>query len=76
MRRLSIATGLCLALAASMASSADAAACRDAKGKFITCPPAPMVKKSCRDGKGKFIACASAPVSVPQAQSLQVSPPK
>ena len=76
MKSLSIAVGLCLALAAPLAGSAAAAGCRDGKGKFITCPPAPMVKKSCRDGKGKFIACAAAPVSLPQAQSLQVTPPK
>ena len=37
-----------------------AAPCKDAKGKFTKCPPAPAkpVKKApCRDAKGKFIRC-------------------
>jgi hypothetical protein len=34
--------------------------CRDAKGKFIKCPPAPAKKATCRDAKGKFIKCADA----------------
>ncbi|MBB2202357.1 hypothetical protein [Gluconacetobacter tumulisoli] len=33
----------------------SAAPCRDAKGKFVTCPkPKP---EKCRDAKGKFIKC-------------------
>jgi hypothetical protein len=44
-----------------------AAQCRDAKGKFIRCPPpavAPVNPKAqpCRDAKGKFIKCPTAPV--------------
>ncbi len=49
-----LATGFCFALG----SAASAAPCRDAKGKFITCP-APAAKKTCRDNKGKFIKCAA-----------------
>lgn len=30
--------------------------CRDAKGKFITCPSKPK-STTCRDAKGKFIKC-------------------
>jgi len=44
-----------------LSSSANAAACRDAKGKFIKCPAAasaPAKPKKCRDTKGKFIKCA------------------
>ncbi len=35
--------------------------CKDAKGKFIKCPPPPAPKAApCRDAKGKFIACPPA----------------
>lgn len=38
---------------------AQAAPCKDAKGKFIKCPPAkPAPKKVCKDAKGKFMKCA------------------
>lgn len=38
-------------------SAAEAAPCRDAKGKFTKCPaPAP---KKCRDAKGKFAKCGT-----------------
>ena len=38
---------------------AQAAPCKDAKGKFIKCPPAkPAPKKVCKDAKGKFTKCA------------------
>jgi hypothetical protein len=38
--------------------------CRDAKGKFIKCPPiatAPAKPTQCRDAKGKFSKCPAAP---------------
>ena len=45
--------------------SADAAPCRDAKGKFIKCEAAPLAKPTkCKDAKGKFAKC-SAPGAVP-----------
>ena len=49
---------------ASVASPADAKACRDAKGKFAKCPPAMSAmgvgpKKRCRDTKGHFVKCGS-----------------
>ena len=50
-----LATGLCLMLG----NAASAASCRDAKGKFITCPAPVAAKKTCRDVKGKFIRCAT-----------------
>ncbi|MFC4295907.1 hypothetical protein ACFO0A_12650 [Novosphingobium tardum] len=38
--------------------TADAAACRDAKGKFIKCAKAAPVKAAkCRDAKGHFTKC-------------------
>ena len=43
-------------------ASVAAAPCKDAKGKFVKCPPtktvAPTKKAACRDAKGKFIKCA------------------
>lgn len=59
MRQFAIAVTAALAvLAAPVAVSA--APCKDAKGKFIKCPPAaaaPAKKGPCRDAKGKFIKC-------------------
>ncbi|HEX5237229.1 MAG TPA: hypothetical protein VFW39_02035 [Sphingomicrobium sp.] len=45
-----------LSLLASGAPSI-AAHCKDAKGKFIKCPPKPAKPKTCRDAKGHFIKC-------------------
>jgi hypothetical protein len=42
-------------------TAVGAAPCRDAKGKFIKCPPpktAPAPKK-CRDAKGHFAKCGT-----------------
>ena len=45
-----------LAVALSMAaSSAIAAPCRDAHGRFMKC--APMMPKHCRDTHGRFMKC-------------------
>jgi hypothetical protein len=61
--RIMIALASALALAA-MPAAVSAAPCKDAKGKFIKCPPAaaaaaaPAGKKApCRDTKGKFVKC-------------------
>jgi len=36
------------------------APCRDAKGKFIKCPPKASVKPMrCKDAKGKFAKCGT-----------------
>lgn len=59
MKSYSIALSVIAALTLSV--SANAAACRDSKGKFIKCPAAtlaPAKPKKCRDAKGKFIKCA------------------
>ena len=48
-------------------ADAKAAPCRDAKGKFIKCPPAataPAPKQVCKDAKGKFAKCGT-PGAVP-----------
>ena len=61
MRTLVLATTTTLSLA--MAGNALAAApCKDAKGKFIKCPPPAAAKPAatrCKDGKGKFAKCGS-----------------
>ncbi len=47
-----------LAVALSMAaSSAIAAPCRDAHGKFMKCAPA--APQRCRDARGKFMKCGA-----------------
>ena len=38
-------------------SAALAAPCKDAKGKFIKCPPARAVP--CKDARGKFVKCGA-----------------
>ncbi len=57
-----IATAIAaIAFITASASPTLAAPCKDAKGKFIKCPPKmamPMPKKGpCKDAKGKFMKC-------------------
>ncbi|WP_340265333.1 hypothetical protein [Sphingobium mellinum] len=48
----------CLALLVGSAAPALAAPCKDAKGKFMKCPPKPVAKKGpCKDAKGRFTKC-------------------
>jgi len=48
------------ALVAGSTPSIAATPCRDAKGKFIKCPPkAPAKPTKCRDAKGKFAKCGT-----------------
>jgi len=61
MRNILIAAAAAFSLAV-IPMSAEAAPCKDAKGKFVKCPPKvitkTVVKKGpCRDAKGKFIKC-------------------
>ena len=58
MKRLAV---LGVALCFASGNPAFAAACHDAKGKFITCPAPAAAKKTCRDVKGKFIKCTAVP---------------
>ena len=66
-----------LAFAISMAGAADAAACKDAKGKFTKCPaPAAAsasytldAKGKCHDAKGKMSAKSNCPAASPMAAS-------
>ncbi|CAN5286766.1 hypothetical protein BH10PSE12_BH10PSE12_10520 [soil metagenome] len=60
MRNTLTACLLAVSLIAASASPALAAPCKDAKGKFVKCPPkvVPVVKKGpCKDAKGKFTKC-------------------
>lgn len=52
---------LALAAVALVASPVTAAGprCRDAKGKFIKCPPAPKKVVRCKNAKGKFTKCGT-----------------
>jgi len=47
--------------AATPAAAAATTRCKDAKGKFIKCPPAPAAASAtrCRDAKGKFAKCGT-----------------
>ncbi|WP_179504314.1 MULTISPECIES: hypothetical protein [unclassified Sphingomonas] len=57
MNRLTIAFAAAVALAATP-MVAQAAPCKDARGKFIKCPPAkPAPRKVCKGHKGKFVKC-------------------
>lgn len=48
------------ALVALSTPALAAAPCRDAKGKFIKCPPkAPAKPVRCKDAKGKFAKCGT-----------------
>ncbi len=50
------------ALLSLAASPTLAAPCKDAKGKFTKCPPAPAAPATgtrCKDAKGKFAKCGT-----------------
>lgn len=51
-----------VALIATAAGPVLAAPCKDAKGKFIACPPPPPAKQVCKDARGKFTKCPQKPV--------------
>ena len=40
-------------------SAALAAPCKDAKGKFVKCPPVAAKATRCKDAKGKFVKCGT-----------------
>jgi hypothetical protein len=65
MRRLLLSAAVLLSLSAVAQGVSAAPACRDAKGKFIKCPPpAPPAATRCKDAKGKYAKC-SAPGAKP-----------
>ena len=59
-RRATMKLIVLLATAGLLAAPGYAAACRDAKGKFIKCPAAaPAAATRCKDAKGKFVKCGT-----------------
>jgi hypothetical protein len=62
MRVRLLLTALSVAALIGAAAPASAAPCRDAKGKFTTCPKPKPTK--CRDAKGKFTPCPT-PTATP-----------
>ncbi len=58
MRKLSAILSAALLLG-SLPGVAQAAPCRDAKGKFIKCPPAAAKTQRCKNAKGKFAKCGT-----------------
>ncbi len=59
-RALVTAAVLAFSLTALSAPAALAAPCKDAKGKFIKCPPpAPVKVVRCKDASGKFAKCGA-----------------
>ena len=63
-------------LVSSMAGGAQAAACRDAAGKFTACPTAAAAKGPCRDAAGKFIKCSAAAKPAGVATTAAKAPAK
>jgi hypothetical protein len=62
MRSIFVTLAAAFAISA-MPVAVQAAPCKDAKGKFVKCPPAAakaataLKKGPCRDAKGKFTKC-------------------
>jgi hypothetical protein len=59
MIRSALTVAASFALLAGAAVPATAAPCKDAKGKFTKCPPAPAKPVRCKDAKGKFAKCGA-----------------
>lgn len=60
MKLVNALVALSLVAGVAAAPAIAAAPCKDAKGKFIKCPPPPppaVTKGPCKDAKGKFIKC-------------------
>lgn len=61
--------------------AANPGQCKDAKGKFIKCPPAPATTATtssaasggtqCRDAKGKFTKCPTTPAKPKQCRDAK-----
>ena len=59
MKALFIAVSALGLVAGSTAHATAAVPCRDAKGKFVKCKPAPAKPARCRDAKGKYAKCGT-----------------
>ena len=58
-----------LAFTAGLAGAADAAPCKDAKGKFVKCPTPAASPGRCRDKTSKAFAKCGAPNSEPMPKA-------
>jgi hypothetical protein len=63
-KTLAVAMSLALAISAAASGEVFARSCRDAKGKFMTCPPA-AASNHCRDIKTKKFAKCGGPGTEP-----------
>ena len=59
MIRFMLTAAASLAFVVAAASPVIAAPCKDAKGRFAKCPPAPAKPVRCKDAKGKFAKCGT-----------------
>ena len=60
MRHLLLSAFLAFGLIGGVAAPVIAAPCKDAKGKFIKCPPAPAKPAPrCKNAKGHFAKCGT-----------------
>jgi len=57
MRAKLLACSILIGVAMALPATAGAAPCKDAKGRFIKCPPPKPVR--CKDAKGKFVKCGT-----------------
>lgn len=58
MSRIATAFAALALMSVGAAPALAAPPCKDAKGKFMKCPPkAPVKKGPCKDAKGKFMKC-------------------
>lgn len=64
--RIPVILAAAFALGLSATTPIAAAPCKDAKGKFVKCPPKPAPAKSqrCKNAKGLFAKCGT-PGAVP-----------
>jgi len=62
--RILLTTAVAIAFTLSAAAPVAAAPCKDAKGKFIKCPPTPVKGQRCKNAKGVFAKCGT-PGAVP-----------
>jgi hypothetical protein len=66
--RLSLILASAALIATASAPVFAAAPCKDARGKFIKCPPPPPARQVCKDARGKFVKCPQKPVRCQDAK--------
>ena len=57
MRKILLSAMAVMLIAGAGVSPAVAVPCKDAKGKFVKCPPKVPQPVRCKDAKGKFVKC-------------------